>query len=139
MAKAVTLKRLSIVKVLDLEFGNMIAGASPGTVAIDATFSTRTTTGGTTALGGTVNAAQFYTYGGPLQLVIISRGPLPVLARVGGGATMNVTALTLNGPVVRFINAAGLLDLRVGGTLAVGANQMEGDYSGTFTITVTYF
>ncbi len=52
---------------------------------------------------------------------------------------MNVTVLTLNGPTLRFLSAAGLLDLRVGGTLAVKANQAEGDYSGTFQIIVTYF
>jgi hypothetical protein len=47
--------------------------------------------------------------------------------------------LTLNGPTLRFLNAAGLLDLRVGGTLDVTANKLAGDYSGTFDIIVTYF
>jgi Domain of unknown function (DUF4402) len=74
-----------------------------------------------------------------LQTLQVNRGPLPVLNRAGGGATMNVTGLTLNGPVTRFLNAAGVLDLRVGGTLAVGANQLSGSYSGTFQIIVTYF
>jgi hypothetical protein len=32
-----------------------------------------------------------------------------------------------------------VLDLRVGGTLAVAANQLAGTYSGNFDITVTYF
>jgi len=34
-AKAVALKPLSIVKISDLDFGNMIAGAAAGTVVID--------------------------------------------------------------------------------------------------------
>jgi Domain of unknown function (DUF4402) len=138
-ANAITLRPLSIVNVTDLDFGTDIGGATGGTVVIDPTTDARTTTGGTTGAGGTPHAAQFYTYGGPLQTLQVNRGPLPVLNRAGGGATMNVTGLTLNGPVTRFLNAAGVLDLRVGGTLAVGANQLSGSYSGTFQIIVTYF
>lgn len=110
-----------------------------GTITINPNTDARTTTGGVTAAGGTPQAAQFYTYGGPLQTVQVNRGPLPVLTRVGGGATMNVTGLTLNGPTLRFLNAAGLLDLRVGGTLNVTANKLPGSYIGTFQIIVTYF
>jgi len=138
-ATAVTLRPLSIVKIGDLEFGRIIPGTTAGTVIIDPTTDGRTTTGGTVAAGGLVEAAQFFTYGGPLQSVQVNRGTLPTLNRSGGGATMAVTQLTLNGPTLRFLTAAGLLDLRVGGTLAVGANQQAGDYSGTFEIIVTYF
>lgn len=138
-ATAVTLRPLSIVNTEDLDFGTLLRGTAAGTVVLDPTNGSRTVTGGVTLAGGSPNAAQFYTYGGPLQYVQVTRGPLPVLNRVGGGASMNVTQLTLNGPTTRFLNSAGLLDLRVGGTLAVNANQQEGDYAGTFQITVTYF
>lgn len=138
-AKTVTLRPLSIVKISDLEFGTMVAGATAGTVVIDPTTDARTTTGGTTAAGGTPKAAQFLTYGTQNSVLQVNRGPLPVLTRAGGGATMNVTQLTLNGPVTRVVNPAGVLDLRVGGTLAVGANQLGGAYSGNFNIIVTYF
>jgi hypothetical protein len=117
----------------------MLSGGAPGTVTINAYTDARTTTGGVTPVGAGGQAAQFWTYGGPLQFIRVNRGPLPVLDRVGGGASMNVSQLTLNGPVFRFLNTAGLLDLRVGGTLQVGANQMPGLYEGEFTIIVTYF
>jgi Domain of unknown function (DUF4402) len=138
-ARAITLRPLSLLKLRDLEFANNISGATGGTVVVDPTTDARTTTGGVTAAGGTPQAAQFYTYGGPLQNVQVNRGPLPTLTRVGGGATMNVTGLTLNGPTLRFLSAAGLLDLRVGGTLNVTANKLPGVYTGTFQIIVTYF
>jgi Domain of unknown function (DUF4402) len=138
-AKAITLRPLSIVNLRDLDFAINVAGTTAGTVVINPNNDARTTTGGVIAAGGTPQAAQFYTYGGPLQTLQVFRGPLPVLNRAGGGASMNVTGLTLNGPTTRFLNAAGLLDLRVGGTLAVGANQMSGSYSGTFQIIVNYF
>jgi hypothetical protein len=137
--RAITLRPLSLLNLRDLNFANNISGTTGGTVIVDPTTDARTTTGGVTAAGGTPQAAQFYTYGGPLQNVQVNRGPLPVLNRAGGGATMNVTQLTLNGPTLRFLNAAGLLDLRVGGTLNVTANKLAGTYSGTFQIIVTYF
>lgn len=138
-ARAITLRPLSLLNLRDLDFATNISGATGGTITIDPNTDARTTTGGVTAAGGTPQAAQFYTYGGPLQNVQVNRGPLPVLNRVGGGATMNVTGLTLNGPTLRFLNAAGLLDLRVGGTLDVTANKLPGSYAGTFQIIVTYF
>ena len=138
-ARAITLRPLSLLNLRGLEFATNTSGITGGTITIDPNTDLRTTTGGVTAAGGTPQAAQFYTYGGPLQSVQVNRGPLPVLSRVGGGATMNVTGLTLNGPTLRFLNAAGLLDLRVGGTLNVTANKLPGSYVGTFDIIVTYF
>ncbi len=138
-SKAIALRPLSILKLRDLDFGQLIAGTTAGTVILDPTTDARVTTGGTGAAGGTPLAAQFYTYGTAGLILQVTRGPLPVLARVGGGATMNVTQLTLNGPTTRVLNPAGVVDLRVGGTLAVGANQLDGTYNGTFNITVTYF
>ena len=138
-AKVITLKPLSIVKLRDLDFGRLASGTTAGTVVIEPTTDARLTTGGTLAAGGTPLAAQFYTYGTAGLVLQVTRGPLPVLSRAGGGATMNVTQLTLNGPTIRLLNAAGLIDLRVGGTLAVAANQLDGIYSGNFDITVTYF
>jgi hypothetical protein len=137
-AAAITLRPLSIVKLRDLNFGTLIAGTSRGTVVINPDTDARTTTGGVTAAGGAPIAAQFYTYATGNQLLLVYRGALPVLNRVGGGATMAVTGLTLNGPVTRFVGPAGLLDLRVGGTLQVEANQLSGSYSGSFDIIVVY-
>ena len=136
---AITLRPLSLLNLSDLDFATNISGSTAGTVIINPDNDGRTTTGGVLAAGGTPQAAKFYTYGGPLQTIQVFRGPLPVLNRAGGGATMNVIGLTLNGPTTRFLTAAGLLDLRVGGTLAIGANQLAGSYSGTFQIIVNYF
>ncbi|MDB5715246.1 MAG: hypothetical protein JWO15_2643 [Sphingomonadales bacterium] len=138
-ATVITIRKLSLLNLSDLDFATNIGGTAAGTIVIDPDNDTRSTTGGTIAAGGVPQAAKFYTYGGPLQNLQVNRGPYPVLTRVGGGASMTVTELTLNGPVLRFLNAAGLLDLRVGGTLAVAANQMPGAYTGTFQIIVTYY
>jgi hypothetical protein len=137
--KAIAIKPLSIVKLRDMDFASAIPGATGGTIIIDPTNDSRSVTGSVIAAGGTPLAAQFITAATAGRLLQVNHGGLPTLTRVGGGATMNVTQLTLNGPVLRTITATGILDLRVGGTLAVGANQLGGDYTGTFQIIVTYF
>lgn len=138
IAQAVTLRPLSVVKVDDLDFGTLISGATAGTAVIDANTSSRATTGGVTGAAGAYQAAEFQTYGGP-AIVFIQLGPAPTLNRAGGGATMAVTGLALDGPVLRFLPAPGLIVIKVGGTLNVAANQLDGSYAGTFTLTVTYF
>lgn len=137
-AKAITLKPLSIVKLADLDFATSVPSAVAGTIIINPNNDARTVTGGVTLAGGVPRAAQFYTYATGNQVLQVTRGPLPVLSN-GTGGTMNVTQLTLNGATLRTVPAAGLLDLRVGGTLAVGANQLPGVYSATFNINVDYF
>lgn len=132
------LRPLSIINISDLNFGTMLAGTG-GTVEINPVSDARSVNGGILEAGGAPAAAQFLTFGGPLQILQVRRGPLPVLQREGGSETMQVELLTLNGPVNRFINAEGLLDLRVGGRLRVGADQAPGVYSGTFEIFVNYF
>lgn len=138
-SEAVVVTPLSLVNTSDLEFGALLSGATAGTVTINPNNDARSTTGGVIAAGSGGQAAQFLTYGGPRQFIFVTRGPLPVLDRIGGGGSMSVSQLTLNGPVFRFLNSAGLLDLRVGGRLQVGANQAPGVYEGDFQITVTYF
>jgi len=138
-SSAVILQPLELVNTSDLEFGSIIVGNTGGTVVIDPNNDNRTLSASLVAGSQNGAAAQFLTFGGPLQFVFVSRGPLPVLTRDGGTETMNVTNLQLNGPVFRFLDAAGVLDLRVGGTLVVNANQAPGTYRGTFQINVTYF
>ena len=138
-ASVITIKPLSILQLEDLDFGTFAATASGGTVVIEPVDGGRSTTGGVVANGGSPRAAQFLTYATAGSVLLVTRGPLSVLTREGGGATMAVTALTLNGPTARVVNPAGVLDLRVGGTLAVGPNQLDGIYTGSFTVTVTYF
>lgn len=138
-AQAVALAPLSIVNSQDLDFGRLIAGATAGTVSIDANSGARTQTGGVTAAGGTPTPGQFFTVGQNSFLVFINTSAPPTLTRAGGGATMTLTALTLNGGNLRLFPANNIIELRYGGTLAVAANQLTGTYTGTYTVTVTYF
>lgn len=138
-AQAVALAPLTIVNSQDLDFGRIIAGPTAGTVTINANTGARTLTGGVTAAGGTPTFGQFFTVGQNSIFIFINTSGPPTLARVGGGATMAMTALTLNGGNIRLFPLNNIIELRYGGTLAVAANQLRGTYVGTYTVTVNYF
>jgi Mat/Ecp fimbriae major subunit len=139
IGRARTLRPLTITPSRDLDFGRIVVGATAGRVAINANTDARTRTGGPTLIGGgTPGAARFAVTGTPSALAQITLGARPTLVRAGGTETMALAALTLNGARNRRFTTAGTMDVRVGGTLIVGVNQVAGSYAGTFAVTVLY-
>jgi Mat/Ecp fimbriae major subunit len=137
--RARTVRPITINLTRDLDFGRLIIAATNGRATINPRTDARTRTGGVTlAGGGAPGAARFAVSGTASRPVQVTLGPVPTLTRVSGSETMAMTALTMNGGINRTLTAAGTLDLRVGGTLAVAANQVAGNYAGTFTVTVDY-
>lgn len=128
---------LSLVKTGDLRFGSIIPGAAAGTVRIFATTGARVSTGPLTLVGTDYGPATFLGLADRNRFVTLTRGPLPTLVRVGGGASMRMTAMTTQRN--NFTTPGGqILYINIGGTLAVGANQPVGLYRGTFSITINY-
>jgi len=132
-----TVKRpITIDKVDDLDFGNVLAGGTSGTVVMP-------TNGGRFRTGGVTL--------GPLA----SEGPAIFNVAGDPGASYGITipsSLTLDHntdhmTVDAFVSTPstnGTLDgdgknvLKVGGTLHVDANQASGVYTQSFTVTVAY-
>lgn len=138
-AHAVTVRPLTLVKVDDLDFGDIAPGATAGTVNIDPATGNRTVTGGAIAVGGSPQEAVFAGAARFGFLLTVAISPSPVLTRIGGGATMPTSLQVLGGTGLRLFPGTGPQIFRVGGTLNVAANQMPGSYEGTFTLTVNYF
>lgn len=148
-AQAVIVTPLSFFKVDDLIFGRILPSATAGTVTIAPT-GVRTKTGGVTLFnGGGEQPSRFAGRGAPGQTVAISLTSTPnVLTRVGGTQTMALSTfvigstptVVLTGTSQFFVinNTSGIFNFPVGATLAVGANQVAGDYAGTFVITLNY-
>ena len=136
--KATILKSLSVVNKTTLDFGELVV-ASAGTAVIDPVSGAVTTTGTITPVGTTAHPATFTATGSKNSVVNIK---IPIaavtLTRVGGGGTMTVTNWTLDGKASRKFPLNSAFDFNVGGTLNVGAGQPDGDYLGTFTVTVQY-
>lgn len=130
---------LSLVNTDTLRFGSIIPGASAGTVTINPYTEARTTTGGATAYGGAVSAGKFAGLSdNPSHLKIDVPNGSITLARVGGGATMTVDNFTINGNKNDWVTSNVVFTFNVGARLLVGANQMAGTYTGTYTVTVNY-
>ena len=136
--RATLLKSLSVLKRTDLDFGELaVAGA--GTAVIDPASGSLTTTGGVTQIGSGAHAALFTGTGSRNSVVNIRIPKNPItLTRVGGTETMTVSNWTLDGNTNRKVPPSQAFDFAVGGTLNVAAGQAQGDYVGTFTVTIQY-
>lgn len=151
-ASTVLVQPLSIVKSQDMDFGTLIP-ATGGTVVLDPSPTPSCSVTGAVIRSGVCEPAEFVGAGSVNQRV---RVRLPPQARMtlanGTGATMQVTAMSVNGTPdllvtrenvrnfrFRIQHPTGVFFFRVGGTLNVAANQAPGTYTGTFDVDIQYF
>jgi spore coat protein U-like protein len=147
-AKTVVVSRLAFLNAEELEFGSLLAGTTAGTVTVSPT-GVRTKTGGVTLVGGLVQPARFAGRGTLNQTVLISLTASPsTLQRIGGTETMRLDQLTIGSTptavltttprAFRISSPTGIFNFPIGGRLSVNANQVPGDYVGTFAVTLNY-
>ena len=129
---------LTLVLKDDLDFG-MIARTGAGIAVIEPNGNVMTASGGVVRLGGSPTAATFMGAAGSASVVIIRVPKNPILiTREGGTETMTVRDFTLQGQNKRTLARQESFEFRVGATLNVAANQVDGSYVGTFDVTVHY-
>lgn len=130
----------SLRKLEDLNFGCLIVTGA-GTAVVDPNTDAMTTTGGVTQTGANCPAySALFEAVSPQKGVVIVRVPKnPItVTRVGGTETMSVSNWTLSGNSNRTVAAQEPFTFSIGGTLNVGANQMDGLYTGTFVVDIQY-
>jgi hypothetical protein len=124
----------------DLNFGNVIAGASAGSLTVDPAGTASSYSGLIVPTGSVTQAAGFDITGQPGAQFSIT---LPATAAsLGNGVSVasftgkisNGASGTLSGS----LDASGKQSFAVGGTLSIGANQAAGTYTGNFSVTVAY-
>ncbi len=131
-ARAKILRQVTLTNTSDLEFGTIVTGAAASTV--DVSTSGARTCGAGLVCSGTTTAANFNIGGTATQTVNVV---VPASVSLSNGsATMNVALTSTATSVV--MNSSNAGSIQVGGTLSVAANQADGDYSGTFTLTADY-
>ena len=131
VAKAQILKQITVTRNTDLDYATIIPGAAASTVIV--------TPAGTRTCGvglvctGTATAADFSVAGTIGQVATVS---VPAtVSLTGAGAPMTSTLVSS----AATITLAATNNFQVGGTLTVGANQVDGAYvSAPFTVTVNY-
>ena len=147
-AQAFLVTPLSFVKQTDLDFGQIIASNTAGTVTMDSTGAV-TTSGGVAQVDGTQIPARFWGYGQFNQRVLINIDANQyLLTRDGGTETILLDRVTIGSrpPIIistnprrfRIANPDGFFSFTIAGRLQVGANQAPGVYNGEFTVTLEY-
>jgi len=137
--EALILVPLALTKISDLSFGSIIPSGLSGMVAIDASTGARTVAGGVIAYSTDPGNRAFFAGGGsPSQQVVITMTQ-PALLTSAAGDTIPLLALTLEGSPLKIIHpVTRTFFFGVGGIIVVGANQPDGLYAATFTVTANY-
>lgn len=131
---------IGLEKSVDLDFGNVAAGNSAGSVLLNPD-GTRVTNGGSALPNpsGNVTAAKFTVTGAPNFTYSIIL-PSTLQAVQNGPENMTVDSFSSDPPLTGNLGAGGSQELRVGARLNVGAYQPEGTYLSLndFIVTVNY-
>ncbi len=131
---ATVIPAMTITKVSDLRFGSFAPTTSAGTVVV-ATGGGRTASNVSLSSLNTGGAASFNVTGSGTATYAIT---LPSTASMTGpGTAMGLSAFTSN-PSGTGTLVAGAGTIAVGATLAVGASQTAGTYTGAFNVSVDY-
>ncbi len=124
----------------DLAFGHIVP-ATGGTVTIDPDTAVRSLTGGVILVNSVHHPALFSVIGTPNKPYHVHILSSTITISNPQGATMQALlsdSSILNGSKNYKFDAAGNATFNIGGTLTVAANQAKGEYSGTFTVDVSY-
>ena len=137
--RALLLIPLTLTKVQDLHFGSIVPSTTTaGWVRIDAVTGARTASAGLTLMPTDVGQrGRFAGAGSAGQQVIMALTP-PLVLSSPGGDTIDVMAMSLDGPTTRTIGANQSFFVGVGGVIFVAANQPEGLYTATYDLTADY-
>jgi Mat/Ecp fimbriae major subunit len=132
-AEVEILAPVTLAQTVGLNFGIVAAGLAAGTATIGTGSNTATCSPGLACVGTPARGA-FEVVGADTTVVEITVDAATVLTG-SGGADMN---LTLN-PSVTSLTATGAAQtFYVGGTLAIGASQGAGTYTGTYDVSAEY-
>ena len=129
-----------------LDFGDVFPGTEAGTITLDAGSSMWTLSGAGVSLGVHTPIPSFFVVGGKKNASYTLTLPGAILLTGGSGPAISVDTFTasVNGgvatsnPTGLALDANGVMGIQVGATMHIAAAQGEGDYNGTYDLTVAY-
>lgn len=127
---------------VDLNFGSISAGAAGGTVTMPVA-GPRSKTGAVELIAGAgLESAAMLSISGSTGVLIDVNMTNTVFTvdDAGAGAPMNVNAFDINGggPTVSLTLTTNPSVFPIGATLTIGAGQLAGVYSGSYTVMADY-
>ncbi|MBO9517565.1 MAG: DUF4402 domain-containing protein [Porphyrobacter sp.] len=151
-AQATLFRPGTVIKLADMDFGDIAKPLAAGTVVIPANGSSNCTTTGGLVHSGACESAYFRGDLGFLNTVIITKPVGGQIFLTGpNGATMRVNNFTFGSESGMWLTSSsstqqrylvvdfsGIFTFRMGGTLNVAANQRAGVYQGTYALDINY-
>lgn len=135
-ARANILRQITLTNTRDLQFATIISGATASTVVVSTAGAA--TCGAGLICTGTTTSANFNIQGTNNAVVLVG-GDANVTLNGSLGGTMGAVLDYSTGSVTLTAGPGTVGgSFQVGGTLSVGVNQVEGDYTGTFNVTANY-
>jgi hypothetical protein len=138
-SRALILLPLSLTKVQDLSFGTVVPPSSGpgGTVTILATNGNRSHTGAVVEVGSDTGDRALFAWAGTQgQQVDFSISSAP--ANLTSGANSVAVSLLYLSTTSTIVGSTGVVEVGVGGSISIPANQPAGLYTGTFDVTADY-
>ena len=144
-AKVEILTPVTIAKTSDLDFG-LIATSGAGSVVVNESSAAKSCTGSVICVGTTGVLAAFDVTAAAAQAITVSVGNASLVGPTGSVAMpaalrISGTGVTVTGAGLNtgtFTSAVLAKSIKVGGTVTVGATQLAGVYTGSFTLTADY-
>jgi len=140
-AEAKIVSGISLEKIDDMQFGQIVRSSAAGTVMLDPSTGDRSAFGGVTlGQNGGYQVAKFSAAGEGEYTYAVTLPQSITIAKANSNATMTVDQFTSSLGLAN----TGALDINgedeftIGATLNVDANQETGLYSGEFTVTAAY-
>ena len=137
--QATIIRSIAIAKVSDLVFGRVVKPmAGNGSVAIDANSGARTFSAAQGLDTPTPMRASFNVTGEGGQIFSVT---VPATFDMNGPQTMTVTTTRSVGGTAMLnstLGSAGSFIIGVGGSAPINSSTLNGDYSGSFIVTVAY-
>lgn len=134
-ARVRVLQPINFAILLETDFGQIVAGGSGGTVLLNPLDGTRDCTASGMTCTGSYSVARLILTGSD-AIVTITYDPNFTLT--GPGSPMTVAPLFVGGSGSQIMLTGGTATIDFGAALTVNPNQVEGVYSGDFTISVNY-
>lgn len=136
--RGTVLQPLTLTENANLDFGTVLSSAALGTVSINADTNVRSFSGGVTGVAiNPGHRAEFTGYGTPGTQVNLALSYPAFLSSGTNVIAVNTMGFD-SGGTSRTIGAGGTFNVAVGGTFDIAANQPNGLYTGTFTVTAQY-
>ena len=128
---------INLVAQSGIVFGDIASSSMPGTISVG-TDGSRVVTGGVTVNRNTNGAPALYEVSGDPNAFYVITLPDSVVLTSAAGNNMTVSNFSsipaLNGQ----LDASGIQNMNIGGTLGVGSFQPVGAYSGVMATTIEY-